>query len=115
MIAEAAGDLDAAISHYRDAVDQAIKVSPEYLVPLARALRVVGEKDEAIAVLEEALKIEPAHPAYQLELAHLQHQRGNLVQANKHLSVALVAWAEAGPEYQPAQEARQLADLLSTP
>jgi len=115
MIDEATGDLDAAIAHFRDAIDKAIEVEPVYRLRLARALRLVGEEDEAMAVLEEAVKVEPAHPEYQLELAHLQYQRGDLVQTNKHLSVALAAWAEAGPEYLPAQEARRLAALLETP
>ena len=84
-------------------------------VRLARALRLVGEEDEAMAILKEALKIDPMHPEYQLEMAHLQYNRGGLAQANKHLNVALAAWAEAGPEYLPAQEARRLAGLLRTP
>ena len=114
VIAEAAGDLDTAISHFRDAADKAIQVEPVYRLRLARALRLIGEEDEAMAVLEEALKVEPTHPTYQLELAHLHYKRGDLVRAHEHLSVALAAWADAGPEYLPAQEARQLADLLAT-
>ena len=114
-IAEAGGDLDAAISHYRDAVDKAVQPEPVYRVRLARALRLDGEEDEAMEILDEGLKVEPAHPEYQLEMAYLQYMQGNLVQANKHLSVALAAWAEADPGYLRAQEARQLADQLSTP
>ncbi|MEN8006260.1 MAG: tetratricopeptide repeat protein [Candidatus Krumholzibacteriota bacterium] len=112
MIAEAAGDLDAAIPHFREAADKAIKPDPSYQVRLARALRLTGEDEEAMAVLQDALKIEPAHPEYNLELAHLHHRRDDPVKARKHLNVALEAWGGAGPEYLPAREARQLADQL---
>ena len=81
---------------------------------LARALRFQGEDEQAMAVLEEGLKVEPMHPELQLEVAHLLHKKGNTVQAQKHLNIALTAWVDAGPDYPPAREARQLADRFTT-
>ncbi len=112
MITEADGDLDGAIPLYREAMETAIRTEPAFRIRLIRALRLAGKNDESMDVLKDSLKSEPAHPRYMLELAHLEHDQGNLDKARRHLAVALAAWADAGPEYQPAQEARQLADQL---
>ena len=70
---------------------------------------------EATTSLAAPAVVVEAYPPFQLELAHLQYNRGNAVQAREHLNVALTAWKYAAPEFPPAQEARQLAALLDTP
>jgi len=112
MIAEADGQLAEAIVHYRDAKDNAIQITPVFKFQLIRALRLNGQFDEAMDLLEESLKVDPAHPRYQLELAQLQYEKGNLSRARESLDRALSAWEKAGPEYRPAQEAQRLADQL---
>jgi len=112
LIREADGDLEAAIPYYRQAVDKAMHVTPIYSLHLARSLRLAGETKDAQKVLQAALKLEPAHPELHLEMAHLEAGRGNLTQAQTHLTRVLSAWSGAGPEYQPAQEARALAEKL---
>jgi tetratricopeptide (TPR) repeat protein len=115
MIEEADGDLAAAVVHYREAAGAAMQVEPVYRVRLGRALRLAGDLDEARAVLDEAVKVEPSHPEYRLELAHLAYARGDLARAQAHLQVALAAWDGADPEYRPAQEARELEARIVTP
>lgn len=112
MIDEATGDLEAAIVHYRDANEKAIRLEPSYMTRYARAMRLIGKNDEAMAQIQESLKTDPAHPNYHLELAHLAHDEGNLAKARDHLAIALEAWDQAGPDYLPAKEAQQLAGLL---
>jgi tetratricopeptide (TPR) repeat protein len=114
MIFEQEGDLEQAVSAYRQALEKALQVEPMFRVRLARALRFQGEAEQAMAVLEEGLKVEPMHPEIQLEVAHLLHRKGNTVQAQKHLNIALAAWVDAGPDYPPAREARKLADGFTT-
>jgi Tfp pilus assembly protein PilF len=87
-------------------------MEPIYRLRLARALRLDGQEKEAREVNRETLKTDPAHPVCHLEMAHLDLKRGKLDKAQEHLDVALTAWAEAGTEYLPAREARQLADRL---
>jgi len=112
MIAEAEGELDAAIAHYRDALDNAIKIMPIFKIRLIQTLRRDGQYDEAMTQLEEALKVNPAHPEYQLELAQLYYEKGSMAKARASLDRALTTWKKAGPEYRPAQEAQRLADQL---
>ncbi len=115
MIAEAEGDLDTAIARYRTAAETAVQVKPMYSVRLARTLRLAGESDEARTVLDAAVKVEPAHPEYQLELAQLAYDKGDLARAQEHLTVALAAWDEADPEFRPARQARELSARIATP
>ena len=112
MIDEADGNLEAAIPHYRDASEKAIQLDPTYRIRYARALRLLGRNDEALAQIQESLKANPVHPSFQLELAHLARDRGDLDEAKEHLAVALEAWDQAGPAYLPAQDAQRLAGLL---
>jgi len=115
MITEADGDLAGAIPSYRDAMETAIRVEPAFRIRLIRALRLAGKNNESWDLLQESLKSDPAHPKYMLELAHLKQAKGDLDQAQKDLAVALTAWAEAGPQFLPAKDARQLAVQLGMP
>ena len=115
MIAEAGSDLETAIRHYGLAVDTAIKVEPVFRLRLARALRLAGQEKEAHAVLADATKYEPSHPWFQLERAQLHFSQGDLVQTRQLLDAALATWAEAAPDFEPAQEARQLLARLNSP
>lgn len=58
---------------------------------------------------------EPKHPEYQLELAQLAYDAGDLTRAQEHLQVALAAWDGADPEFVPAQQARELSARIATP
>jgi len=115
MITEADGDLTGAAALYQQAVDTAMGGRSTYLIHLAHVQRLLGEEEAAQATLNAGLLIDPSHPRFQLEMAHLLYTQGEATQAQVYLDRALDAWAEAGDLYKPAQEARQLADLLTTP
>lgn len=115
MIAEAEGDLETAVAHFRQALDTAIQVEPVFRLRLARALRLAGQEKEALAVLTEAAKYEPSHPWFQLESAQLHYQQRDQVQARQLLNAALATWADSAPDFVPAQEARQLLARLNSP
>lgn len=113
VIAERDNDLELAISHYRESIEKAIKVEPFYRQKLANVLGKTGQDDQALKVLEEGLVVEPLHPELQLEMAKLSYRQGDKAAAGKHLDIALAAWTEADADYEPAIQARQLADQLA--
>lgn len=100
-------------THYHQAIQNAMKVEPFYRLKLAHALGETGQDDEAAAVLQEGLIVEPLHPEMQLEMAKLWQRRGDQATAQDHLGIALAAWTEADPDYEPAIQARALADQLT--
>lgn len=111
----AAGDLDAAIVHYRDAYEKAVRMEPILRYKMAAALRLAGEENEAMEVINEGIKSDPLHPQYHLELAQIQYLKGDHDKAREHLAISLNAWAGASAVFPPAQEARKLDGLLNTP
>ncbi|MCB1182566.1 tetratricopeptide repeat protein [bacterium] len=113
MIAEAEGDIPGAVTAYREALDEAIKVQPFLRADCARALRRDGQLKEAAVVLDEALKVEPAYPQIRLEAALLAEARRDMDQARDHLDAALAAWSQATPGFQPVLQARELAARLA--
>lgn len=113
MIAEVEGDWETAAEQFRIAVDTAMIDDPLYRVRLGRALRLQGETDEAVKVLESALSAEPGRPRAHLELAQIAFQKGDHPKAREHLNRAQTAWSEAHPAFKPAEEARDLAVLLN--
>ena len=115
MIAEAAGDLEAAVGHFREANESAVQVEPTYQVRLARALRLHGDRKEAAEVLAKAMLVDPEHPRLQFELARLLAEQGKADEARSHLDRVLRAWAGADADFPPAREAAELAARLPAP
>ena len=71
-----------------------------------------GQSAEAVAMLQEALQLDPAHPHAHLEMAQVLHQQGQIEQAREHLRTTQAAWTEAHPDFPLAQQAHQLAAAI---
>ncbi len=112
MTDEAEGDLDAAVAHYREALDLAIQIELVYYVRLARVQRLKSDHDGARETLDDALKLHPAHPEVHLEMARLLVDQDRADQARAHLETARAAWIEADAGFAPALAAARLAAQL---
>ncbi len=120
-LAELDGNLDQAIEYDRKALErfsQSISGTQEEKdrmrinLSLARYLIQTGKLDEAQEILDGYLKGNPAHPIANLELARLEHARGNVQRAKDALRITLDAYAGADDAYPPAVEASRLARML---
>jgi predicted O-linked N-acetylglucosamine transferase (SPINDLY family) len=78
--AEAAGRLQEACGHYRDAISAAPGHSPAHL-HLGVALEAAGDADGALASYEAALAAEPANPFASYNLGKALYVRGDLARA----------------------------------
>jgi tetratricopeptide (TPR) repeat protein/TolB-like protein len=78
----------------------------------AACLRELGRFDDAEVLVREVLRRIPAEPTAHLELARLELARGRPAEARQAVDVALLAWADADPEFRPATEARALREAL---
>jgi tetratricopeptide (TPR) repeat protein len=121
QLAAMAGELEQAIAHARRAREQflaSVSVTDEApdlrLIELALAgyLTRAGELDEAGEILADQLSRYPADPVANLRLAELEQARGRPAQAQAALAKSLKAYAEADAVFQPAIEARRLAQEL---
>lgn len=111
QLAEARGDLDAALAAYAAATE--LQPSSEGFRTLAgRALRRLGRRDKAREALVSTLRSNPAQPEANLEMALLLRDVGRDDEARGHLARSLVAWDAADEGYGPAAEARGLAAAL---
>lgn len=86
LAAEQAGDKTKAISELRRA---ALSGHPEHLFRLGYVLDLVGEEDEAIECLEQAVARPPAHINALMNLAILYEDRGDINRAEKCLRQVL--------------------------
>jgi tetratricopeptide (TPR) repeat protein len=120
-LAAMAGDLEQAVAHARRAREQflaSVSVTDEapdlrrIELALADYLTRSGELDEAGEILAEQLSRYPADPVANLRLAELEQARGRPEQARAALSKALQAYAQADAVFEPAIEARLLAQEL---
>jgi tetratricopeptide (TPR) repeat protein len=112
IIAERDGDRDEAVAQFRSVLKIALQKDPLHQILLAGALRKQGQIEAAITELDQALQLDPAHPQIHLEMALLLHEKAKYEQARDHLQRAQAAWADADPDFPPAQLARTLATLL---
>jgi len=102
---EDAGELDAALDRYREA----LSIAPDYArahLNVGNALRQLGRLDEAIAAQREALRCAPSYAPAHFNLALLLVDTGNLGAAEGHLRQAL----DVEPDM--ADAAVLLADVL---
>jgi tetratricopeptide (TPR) repeat protein len=117
-LAELAGDLEAAVSHTRGALDRIMRSVS--VVEEAADLRLIrltlvdylirsGEPAEAGAILDDHLKRYPADPVASLRVAEIARARGDEEAARAALARALGAYEDADPAYPPAAAARALA------
>ena len=79
---------------------------------IGRVLQEMGRPYEAEVEIRETLRIYPSSPRAHLQLAQLLVARGDTLEAVEHLEQAMVAWANADPVYEPAQEARAMLEEL---
>jgi DNA-directed RNA polymerase subunit alpha len=81
--AEADGNRDQAIDHYRKAVQ--LGDDPQHAFRLGCALDLVGEEDEAVAVFEQLCQRDEPHVHALVNLAVLYEDRGDISRAEKCL------------------------------
>ena len=74
------------IDHYRAAMSLNPFYPNWYRTGLSRALTVLGEFDEALAIADEILSLEPAHLVSWLQKAYMFGRRGRVDEANRALS-----------------------------
>jgi tetratricopeptide (TPR) repeat protein len=79
----------------------------------AACMRELGRFDEAELLVREVLRRIPAEPTAHLELARLELARGRPIEARQAVDNALLAWADADPDFRPAAEARKLREALA--
>lgn len=83
---------------------------------IGRCYRELGRGREAEDELREVLSRHPFDPRAHVELARVMAASGRTRTAIAHLDSALGVWAEASPEFEPAQEARrERAELTNAP
>jgi tetratricopeptide (TPR) repeat protein len=95
----------------RDAYQAAVRVQPDFLgarVALSHTLRGLGDHDGALAQAREALRRFPRDPEA-MHAAGLAHAaKGNRPAAREQLQGFLAQ----GPEFEAAQEVRQILEML---
>jgi tetratricopeptide (TPR) repeat protein len=102
------GDYTQATASLKKAIDSAPAGDddPEFNVYLSECYRELGELEQAVEIIEEALKIEPFNAETHVEVARVYHAMGNVGKAYEHLDTALMVWAQADAEFEPATDAR---------
>ena len=105
-IEEIEGEYGLALRHYREAMAE--DPSLNFHRRIGRVLRKAGRLKEAEEELREALRLRPADPRAQLELARALRARGDTAGARERLGGALAAWETADESYEPAREARAM-------
>lgn len=104
-LAEAKGNLEEALSHYR----QVLELNTQDFrsrIDVLRCERRLGRFEEAARTRAELLRLLPHDGGVHLEAALLYADTGERERAAEHLEKALEVWAEADPEFEPAREAR---------
>lgn len=102
---ELRGDCGQAVVAYRRALDLS-PTEDTILFDMARCHRRLGRLDLAEGALQRLLATDPYAPDANLEMAKVLSAAGETDRAITHLERALAMWAEADPDFQPAQEAR---------
>jgi len=80
---------------------------------LGRCYRKAGQENKVEGYLLESLKIAPADPEANLEMAFLYHQKGDSDKAMEYLDISLRAWKNADDDYKLAIQARELREVIS--
>ncbi len=75
---------------------------------MGRCYRALGRLDEATKQLKTSLTITPYSPWSHYELARVHVDAGEADLARQHLRIALDVWSEADPDFEAAQEARDM-------
>ena len=73
---------------------------------LARCYRGLGDYDQSVAFLQEAIAVSPFGPRTNYEMALTYEAMGRMEEARTHINRTLEVWADADPEYRWAQLAR---------
>jgi len=80
---------------------------------LGRCYRKLGELKKAEKHISISLKKAPYDPDYNYEMALVYADMGKNGKALEYLEKSLEVWAEADPDYKPAQKAREKLTELS--
>ncbi len=111
IIEQAAGQLDIAVSHYR----QVLKTSPDdsaTLVRLGRALADLGQAEAAAVVFEQAAGLDDSRAAGRFGLGKLAAKAGEHAAAVEHFEAVLELAPEASLVHYPLGQAyRRLGDI----
>lgn len=113
---EIGGDCESAVPLYQELVEN-FPISSfvqSWRVELGRCLRKLHRFAEAEEALNYLLRQKPAQPYAHYELAMVFADSGRVDDAIAHLEAALAVWAQADPNFRPAQSARaKLAELTN--
>ena len=101
------GNCERALASY-DAAHELVPGAPLYRAWRLRCLTELERWDEAETEVAWLLERRPGTAKIQLYAGRLYAAQGRTADAIAHLDVALEIWAEADPDFQPAQEARAL-------
>jgi len=82
------------------------------LTDLGRCHRKLGQFDQAVEYISEALLNSPFGPRTNYEMALTYEAMGRMDDAREHLNRSLEVWAEADPEYRWARRAREAAERI---
>jgi len=106
-IKELEGDFEKAANYYiniRELEPGAFGIDTK----VGRNLRKAGKLKEAEKNLKEALKLAPADPEANLELALLYYEKGDREKSVEHLDISVKAYDKADPGYRYAVQAKEL-------
>ncbi len=85
------------------------------LTRIARCYRMLDEYSKSKKLLEKTIAILPMCPEAHFELARIYFAEKDLDNARQHMEIVLGAWRDADVEFQPANDAREFFQILSTP
>ena len=115
----AKGRVEEIEENYEDAADYYLKINElepgTYSVNtrVGRCYRKAGKESKSEKYLMESLKIVPAGPEANLEMALLFYQKGDPDKAMEYLNISLRAWENADPHYKLAIQADELYQEIS--
>jgi len=118
FVFEAQGKMHEIRGEYREAIqayEEEQRLDPsDTSIPtlMGRCHRELGEYDESISLIEESLRVSPWSAEYNYEMALTYEAMGRLDEARTHIRRALEVWADADPDYRPAQRAWQAAERI---
>lgn len=105
------GNCERALASY-DAAHELVPEASLYRAWRLRCLTELERWDEAETEVSWLLERIPGTAKIRLYAGRLYAARGRTAEAVEHLDIALEIWAEADPDFRPAQEARALRESL---
>jgi tetratricopeptide (TPR) repeat protein len=118
LVFEAQGKIHEIRGAFREAIqayEEERRLNPsDTSIPtsMGRCHRELGEYEEALSLIQESLRVSPWSGEYNYEIALTYEAMGRTDEARTHIQRALEVWADADPEYRPAQRAREAGERI---